>query len=448
MRPAENLRPQDFDDDGDLDIVLIRSRTVELWVNEGAREFRLAKVVADDLVEDAWVGDLDGDLRYDVVTFPLQSTKVEVRFGRTDGELTPPKRFEVGRRANGGLVADFDGDGRLDILASHLREGNRLAGFSLLTVDRSLAKDTDGDGKLDECEIADGASDCNGDGIPDDDQPQSDINEDGIHDSCQNQDYAYTLDGPDEIFGLPGTFVSAEYTASIETWNQGPPAGIQGWAISVTTEGPGVTVWATTDGTKGASVREGGLRNTGFEKTEVVEGEVNGAVSAIVLSVTMPIVLPKAPNVVLRIGVDWLTSDPEDDVRGRVVFRDGLQGSGQPVRNVFTYQGGGRQPFLMPHSVRVSSVELDFQRGDANADGRVDISDSIFVLSYLFLGGEAPPCLSAADADDSGALDLTDGAFINLFLFLGGMTPPAPGPFRCGEDPTRDLGCHGLGSCS
>jgi hypothetical protein len=80
--------------------------------------------------------------------------------------------------------------------------------------------------------------------------------------------------------------------------------------------------------------------------------------------------------------------------------------------------------------------------GDSNADGRVDISESIFTLSYLFLGGPRPICLASADMDDSGDLDITDGHLVNVFLFLGGSAPPSPGPFACGVDPTPDLlGC-------
>ena len=43
-----------------------------------------------------------------------------------------------------------------------------------------------------------------------------------------------------------------------------------------------------------------------------------------------------------------------------------------------------------------------FIRGDANSDLMVDLSDAIYVLSYLFLGFAEPPCLKAADSNDSG----------------------------------------------
>jgi PKD repeat protein len=79
-----------------------------------------------------------------------------------------------------------------------------------------------------------------------------------------------------------------------------------------------------------------------------------------------------------------------------------------------------------------------FRRGDANADGKVDISDAIAILGYLFGGGDGPACLDAADANDDGKVDISDAIYLLAHLFLGGPAPPAPGPIACGGDPTDD----------
>jgi hypothetical protein len=85
-----------------------------------------------------------------------------------------------------------------------------------------------------------------------------------------------------------------------------------------------------------------------------------------------------------------------------------------------------------------------FVRGDANADGAVNIADPIFILGYLFLGGEAPECEDAADSDDGGTLEITDAVRILNHLFLGTAAIPAPYPAE-GDDPTGDsLGCLGF----
>ncbi len=91
----------------------------------------------------------------------------------------------------------------------------------------------------------------------------------------------------------------------------------------------------------------------------------------------------------------------------------------------------------------VASTETGpvFVRGDYVADGELNLTDVIVVLSYMFLAGEPGPCADAGDADDSGELDITDAVTILNFLFLAGPQPPLPFPDP-GHDPTQDsLGC-------
>lgn len=84
------------------------------------------------------------------------------------------------------------------------------------------------------------------------------------------------------------------------------------------------------------------------------------------------------------------------------------------------------------------AVENHFRRGDADGNCGVDITDAVYVLNYLFSGGDAPPCLDAADPNDSGTIDITDGIFILNYLFLGTAAPSEPGPDVSGTDPTPD----------
>ncbi|MEC9032541.1 MAG: hypothetical protein VYB15_11735, partial [Planctomycetota bacterium] len=90
-----------------------------------------------------------------------------------------------------------------------------------------------------------------------------------------------------------------------------------------------------------------------------------------------------------------------------------------------------------------------FVRGDADDNGIVNLTDAIFNLNYLFIGGAAPTCMDSSDADNNGSLQLTDGIFILNFLFSGGAPPPAPGG-ECGldpEEPADGIGCETFDSC-
>ncbi|MEC8894710.1 MAG: dockerin type I repeat-containing protein [Planctomycetota bacterium] len=78
-----------------------------------------------------------------------------------------------------------------------------------------------------------------------------------------------------------------------------------------------------------------------------------------------------------------------------------------------------------------------FLRGDVNSDQSIELTDAIFTLNYLFVGGRLPTCLDAADVNDNASVELTDAIFILNYLFIGGRLPAAPFP-ACGQDTTAD----------
>jgi hypothetical protein len=91
-------------------------------------------------------------------------------------------------------------------------------------------------------------------------------------------------------------------------------------------------------------------------------------------------------------------------------------------------------------------ASVPFRRGDANGDGRSDISDAIAILKFLFTGGSLE-CGDAADVNDDGGHDITDPIALLNHLFLGGAAPPDPFA-DCGPDPTPDdLTCESHEPC-
>jgi hypothetical protein len=63
------------------------------------------------------------------------------------------------------------------------------------------------------------------------------------------------------------------------------------------------------------------------------------------------------------------------------------------------------------------------QHGDANSDGSIDISDAIFLISYIFSGGLAPYPPAAGDANCDGEVDISDAVFLISYIFSGGLAP-------------------------
>ena len=79
-------------------------------------------------------------------------------------------------------------------------------------------------------------------------------------------------------------------------------------------------------------------------------------------------------------------------------------------------------------SVGLNAQEVAFLRGDCDSDTLVGISDALFNVNYLYLGGDNPFCLDACDADDSGFLSIFDALFVLNYLFSSGRSPLPPFP--------------------
>jgi hypothetical protein len=145
------------------------------------------------------------------------------------------------------------------------------------------------------------------------------------------------------------------------------------------------------------------------------------------------------------------SSDPDGD---RLRYHWQLPGGGSDERPVLIYRFeesgehrvvltvsdpfGGESRAEIEISAGGREEEL-FRRGDANGDGRMDLSDAVFILGFLFIGGSAPGCMDAADVNDDQEVNIADAIFALSHLFTGGAAPPPPGARSCGSDETPDL---------
>jgi len=74
-----------------------------------------------------------------------------------------------------------------------------------------------------------------------------------------------------------------------------------------------------------------------------------------------------------------------------------------------------------------------FIRGDANTNGRVDVSDAVTIVRHLF--DQLPvACLNALDVNNDTVLDISDAIRLLQWLFLGGDRPPNPCCWGAGLD--------------
>jgi hypothetical protein len=74
----------------------------------------------------------------------------------------------------------------------------------------------------------------------------------------------------------------------------------------------------------------------------------------------------------------------------------------------------------LPHCFSVSSFGA---RGDVNADGVISLGDAVYLLNYLFKGGNPPDPLETGDCNYDSIVDLGDVVYLLNYLFKGGPPP-------------------------
>jgi hypothetical protein len=63
------------------------------------------------------------------------------------------------------------------------------------------------------------------------------------------------------------------------------------------------------------------------------------------------------------------------------------------------------------------------KRGDATADGTINIGDVVYLVTYLFQNGPPPCPMEAGDANCDGLVNIGDVVYLVTYLFAGGPPP-------------------------
>ena len=103
------------------------------------------------------------------------------------------------------------------------------------------------------------------------------------------------------------------------------------------------------------------------------------------------------------------------------------------------------QAYLGPENALVSSFNIDALDRLHAVDPTIplaylfDIGDPVYLLAFIFSGGDAPACLTAADVNADGAIDIADPVSALGVLFNNAAPPSSPHP-NCGAS-LAPLGC-------
>jgi hypothetical protein len=67
---------------------------------------------------------------------------------------------------------------------------------------------------------------------------------------------------------------------------------------------------------------------------------------------------------------------------------------------------------------------VEFLRGDANSDGRLDGSDIVYIINYLYRDGKAPAVEEAADTNADTKINILDMGYLLNYFYRQGPPPP------------------------
>ena len=74
-------------------------------------------------------------------------------------------------------------------------------------------------------------------------------------------------------------------------------------------------------------------------------------------------------------------------------------------------------------SVTVSDIQPQYVCGDASGDGMVNVSDAVYIINYVFSGGNPPDPLESADVNCDELVNVSDAVFIINYVFSSGKAP-------------------------
>ena len=119
-----------------------------------------------------------------------------------------------------------------------------------------------------------------------------------------------------------------------------------------------------------------------------------------------------------------------------VTFVDSGNGAGSmkfkpdptQVWKMYNFRYIATDPFARADTLFKWVRVVAFMRGDSNTDGKVDIADITFIISYVFRGGPEPVSDVTADVNNDATIDITDALYLVNYIFRSGPPPPDTGP--------------------
>jgi hypothetical protein len=425
----------DFDGDGDIDLVTTNdgADSVSVLMNLGAGVFgpyntypvgeKPVCVAASDL-------DSDGDM--DLVSSGYFEDGVSTLLGSGSGTFVPSQGCTTGDGAQGIVLADLDGDGDVDAAVCDVLSQNVAV---LLNAVVCADSDTDGFGDPLHPE-----NECPEDNCPYAYNPdQTDSDGDSAGDSCDICP-SHTLDDCCNPRGInsPPTFTSPAIDTAI-------PGELFVYVASATDpdcDGSELEIdfvqipsWCERIGDTIRGMPECSSSDTVLRLTAQDGSAFDLLVVTLIVdrSNVGPVIEGTSAYRAFAAGQSFLyypdIHDPDDSLLEISypgipdwchVLADTVSGI-SPAR--FSAQTLMAVAADYCHADTLEFTVYSYICGDANSSGYVDIDDIVYLIEYIFGGGERPVPIESADCDCQSGVDIDDLVHLICHVFQGGPAP-------------------------
>jgi hypothetical protein len=112
---------------------------------------------------------------------------------------------------------------------------------------------------------------------------------------------------------------------------------------------------------------------------------------------------------------------PQDNNSSLIIGADSF------IRDYWSFRGKIDAPKIYNRALSTEEIKDEFEsgfaRGDANADGKLTVSDVVYLINYLFKGGTFPQPLQSGDCNCDDKITVSDVVYLINYLFKGGPPP-------------------------
>jgi hypothetical protein len=107
----------------------------------------------------------------------------------------------------------------------------------------------------------------------------------------------------------------------------------------------------------------------------------------------------------------------------RFNFKDPVVHGESPVKFISVRARNANNVPLYYDTLNARVIICEYFLADANGDGTINVSDAVYIINYIFIGGPAPDPLLVGDANCDDTVNVSDAVYIINYIFIGGDPP-------------------------